>query len=324
MPRFITDPDRLNLTLSQTGKEYNLRLVQRANTIFTNLMNLLPSNYISTIQGPNYSVELKSVAVELARLELALEDVNSDEDFTKTRTDFLYSLIGYMVFLNNKLPVTQFDDLEFRTFLLNVIKLYFEGAIPPAMLEAVELLFTSGNPTLLENFLLARNPTSGLDISDEFGFQFDISGFPVDMFNQDSNTRLLLDIMRPAHTLFKIRYIFTDKYDPNPTQGHVILDASRGNMSSYCYEDFRVYSRGLLDIDRLGINGNQVIEDEDHSTWSGAQLHGSSTLSASLHYHRVGSTTLNGSSNLTATLTYRRQSIAATLNGSSNLMANLT
>lgn len=268
MPRFVTDPDRLNLTTSQSGKEYNLRLVQRAQTIFTNLMDFLPSSYISTIKGPNYSVELSAVATELARIELSLEDVNSDQDFTKTRTDFLYSIIGYMVFLNNKLPEINYDDLEFRTFLLNVIAIYFEGAIPPAMLEAVDLFF-SGGPLLFENFLLTRNPNSGLDISDEFGFQVDVTdtatGFPADVFALDSNTRLILDIIRPAHTLFKIRYIFTDKYNPNPTQGSVILDSSRGTLSSYCYEDLRVYPQGLFDIDRLGVKINRVVIAEDHS-----------------------------------------------------------
>jgi hypothetical protein len=269
MPRFVTDPDRLNSTISQTGKEYNLRLVQRASTIFTNLMNFLPSNYISTVQGPNYSVELKAVAVELARLELALEDVAADEEFGKTRTDFLYSLIGYMVFLNNKLPVTQFDDLEFRTFLINVIKLYFQGSIPDTMREGVQL-FISDSVTITENFLLVRAGASGYDISDQFGFQIDISsigspGFPADFFDMDTNIRLILDIMRPAHTLFRIRYLFTDEYTPNPDQGGKILDAMRWSMSNYYYEDFRRYPRGLKDKDRLGTKVNQVVVGEDHS-----------------------------------------------------------
>ena len=42
------------------------------------ILNLLPSNYISAIQGPNYTIELKAVAVELAKIELALEDVDLD------------------------------------------------------------------------------------------------------------------------------------------------------------------------------------------------------------------------------------------------------
>jgi len=68
MPRFTPDPNRLNTTVSQTGREFNLRLQQRGQAIFTTLLNLLPSTYISAIQGPNYTLELKAVAVELARI----------------------------------------------------------------------------------------------------------------------------------------------------------------------------------------------------------------------------------------------------------------
>jgi hypothetical protein len=47
MARFQFDPYRLNYTVSQTGREYNLRLLQRAQPIFNQLLNLLPSDYIS-------------------------------------------------------------------------------------------------------------------------------------------------------------------------------------------------------------------------------------------------------------------------------------
>lgn len=264
--RFVNDPDRLNHIIPQSGKEYNLRLIQRTQSIFKNLLDLLPSSYISTIEGSNYSVEIKSVALELARLELALEDVKFDVDFHTTRTEFLYTLIGYMVFMNGQLPQTDFDDEQFRQFLLNVIGIYFEGSIPSALLEGVKLFF-SNTTNLKENFLLARLPASGLDISDEFGFQVDVTdtttGFPDDTFSLEANVRLLLDIIRPAHTLFKIRYIFTDHYNPNGGLG--ILDSSRGSLSTYYYEDFRVYSHGLLDQDRMGRKINQLVIGENHT-----------------------------------------------------------
>jgi hypothetical protein len=264
--RFVNDPNRLNHTVTQGGKEYNLRLIQRTQSIFKNLLDLLPSNYISTIEGPSYSVEIKAVALEMARLELALEDVKFDIDFQTTRTDFLYTLIGYMVFMNGQLPSTDYDDEQFREFLLNVIGIYFQGSIPEALLEGVQLFF-SNVTTLTENFLLARFPASGLDISDEFGFQIDVTdttdGFPDDTFTLESNVRLILDIIRPAHTLFKIRYVFTDTYDPNNGQG--ILDLSRGSLNSYYYEDFRVYSHGVLDQDRMGRKVNQIVVGEDHT-----------------------------------------------------------
>jgi hypothetical protein len=273
MPRLTRDPNRLNYTINQQGKEYQLRLTQRAQSIFTNLMNLLPSNYISTVQGPNYTLEIKAVAVELAKLELALEDVDFDGNYQNTRSDFLYSIIGYLVFLNGKLPTTSFDDQEFKKFLLDVVKIYFRGSVPSAMRDGVQLL-VSNQVTVLENFLLVRAGASGLDISDQFGFQVAIDatgGFPPDLFTIEQNIRLLLDIIRPAHTLFRIRYILDDPYTPNPDPPDpndpvgVILDKMRWRLANYYYDDLRTYPRGLKDRDRLGTKVNQKVVAEDHS-----------------------------------------------------------
>ena len=266
--RFIYDPARLNYTTVQRGKEYNLRLLQRSQANFTTLLNLLPSSYVSAVQGPNYTIALKAVAVELSRLELALEDVNSDYCFVNpktnnsalpaqatTRSDFLYSIIGYLVLANGQIPPLQWDDLTFRTFLINLIRIYFQGSIPQSMVDVVDL-FYSGNVTVTEDFLLVREGAAGYDISDEFTFQIDIAalpggGFPPNVFANDSATRIVLNLVRPAHTLFKIRYIFTDQYIPNDVF-HIVLDAVRSSLGAYYYEDFRSYWVGIRNRDRLG------------------------------------------------------------------------
>ena len=265
MARFVLDPNRLNFSIERKGKEYNLRVLQRAQVIFTNLLNLLPSNYISAIQGPNYTIELKAIAVELAKIEVALEDVDLDRDFNYTRTEFLQSIIGYLLFINGRIPPLEFNDEEFRRFFLSLIKIYFQGSIPTSIADAVALFITK-EFTVTENFLLVRAGASGLDISDEFGFQVDIftSGtFPEDMFRLDSALRIILDLIRPAHTIFRIRYIFTDTYNPNDGGG--VLDAMRWHMATYYYEEFRVYCTGIRDRDRLGRKVNQSITDENHS-----------------------------------------------------------
>jgi hypothetical protein len=268
LARFVTDPNRLNFTVEQEGKEYNLRLLQRAQAIFSTLLNLLASNYVSAVQGPNYTIALKAVAVELARIELALEDVDRDRDFSATRSDFLYSIIGYLLLLNGRLPPLEFSDTEFRSFLLNLIRIYFQGSIPQSMADVVAL-FIQGDITVTEDFLLVRKGASGFDISDEFTFQIDVvappgGGFPPDVFANDSSTRLILDITRPAHTLFKIRYIFQDHYIPNAPFDR-ILDAMRWTLGAYYYEDFRSYWAGIRNRDRLGRKSNQAVSGEDHS-----------------------------------------------------------
>jgi hypothetical protein len=268
MARFVFDPGRLNDTITQKGKEYNLRLMQRAQTIFSTLLGLLPSSYISAVQGPNYTQALKAVAVELARIELALEDIDRDRQFSTTRSDFLYSIVGYLVLVNSKLPNLGFSDEEFRNFFLNLIRIYFQGSIPKSMKDVVDL-FMTGDIRVTEDFLLVRKGASGFDVSDEFIFQIDVvappgGGFPVDVFNADSAIRQILDLVRPAHTLFRIRYIFSDSYLPNDTIGRV-LDAMRWRMGIYYYDDFRSYWGGIRDRDRLGKKFNQQEIGEDHS-----------------------------------------------------------
>lgn len=268
MPRFVRDPLRLNFTVEQKGKEYNQRLLFRSQAVFTSLLNLLPSNYISRVQGPNYSNELKAVAVELAKIELALEDVNDDRAFATTRPEFLYSIVGYLLLLNGRLPPVQFDDEQFRQFLLALVRIYFQGSIPRSMEDAVNL-FITGAVGVTENFLLIREGASGYDISDQFGFQVDVEappggGFPPNIFDVDSSLRLILDVIRPAHTLFRIRYVFTDKYLPNETVGK-ILDSSRWTLNSYFYDDLRSYWGGILHHDRLGKKVSLTVTGEDHS-----------------------------------------------------------
>jgi len=269
--RFSITPGRINFTIERRGKEWNLRVLQRAQSIFSALLGLLPSNYVSSVQGPNYTLELKAVAVELAKIELAIEDVDLDRDFNHTRSEFLYSVIGYLVFLNGKLPPLEFDDEEFRTFLLNIIRIYFQGSIPDSMRDATAL-FLEGDFTVVENFLLERAGASGFDISDQFGFRVDIltggsfptGTFPPSIFEIQRALKLILDVIRPAHTLFRIRYIFEDEYNPNDPTGR-ILDEYRWRMADYHYEDFRAYWCGIRDRDRLGRKENQPVVAEDHS-----------------------------------------------------------
>jgi hypothetical protein len=265
-PRMTLDLNQLNFTIQPVGQEYQQRLVARAGIIFKTLLGLLPSNWVSAVQGPNYTVELKAVAVELAKIELALEGVNQDLSFETTRTEFLYSIVGYLVFLGGKVPagITN-DDVELRKLMLALINVYFKGSIPEAMRDVVDLVM--GQPfDLKENFLLVRQGASGLDISDQWGFQITFTGnqFPPELFSLQSALRTILDIVRPAHTLYTLRYVFTDDYSPNDPSGK-ILDAVRWQMASYYYEDFRSYWGGVQGRDRLGRKTNRAIVGEDHS-----------------------------------------------------------
>ena len=121
----------------------------------------------------------------------------------------------------------------------------------------------------------ARKPGSGYDISDQFGFLVNIildSPTSSDVLLADKNIRILLSIIRPAHTLLRIKYVLKDEWygqsdpDPNVDRSNKILDSLSMALSDYDYEDFRRFSLGVAGVDTLGMKKSHSIVAEDHSS----------------------------------------------------------
>lgn len=237
------------------GKPEQARLNEKRQEVLRILMSTLPSTYMSDICGPNYTLLLKQMADELAQLLLSLEDIGNDRDFDLTRSEYIYQIIGYLIFLNGNLPDVDMSDVEFKEFLLTIIRLYFQGSTADSILEGVQL-FTDNAVAVRENFLDAREPGSGFDISDQFGFRIDITidgdTFPENPFDLEQNARLLVNIIRPAHTLYNIRFIFSDVFD-SLTE---ITDTSWWHLCWYQYDDIRKFCRGVKQM--TGTNGETL------------------------------------------------------------------
>lgn len=230
--------------LVEDGKGYQQALDSRARAILSALMNLLPSNYESTIVGPNYTLFLKAFAQEFARVALTLEQLSDSIDFERVPSEFLWETVGYLVFVNGKLPELGFDDESFREFLLAVIDIFFKGSTPEAIAEGIAL-FTDSEFTIRELYKEAQRPGSPYDISDQFAFliDFDLQGqFAINPFDLGANVRLLLEIIRPAHTLYQLRFVFGE--DINEIV-EAVEDAVSYDLRLYYYEDARYYCDGI-------------------------------------------------------------------------------
>jgi len=268
---------RINFNTYEDGEEYRIRLSDEANRNLKLFFALLSSYWQSTIDGPNYARELKAMAIELARLRLALEDVRTDTFYANVRSDFMYQVLTQVLFPSGG-PDPRFTDLDFRDFLLKIVKVYFQGSIPQSMQDAVQLLVGDSQVVIKEYFLEARKPGSGFDISDQFGFGVDVimaSPEDVDVFLADRNIRILLNIIRPAHTLFRLRFVLSDEFlgnqDPDqPTDAtgfnSKIVDSFSFVLSCYDYEDFRRFVEGMEGIDYLGAKKSSSVSGEDHSS----------------------------------------------------------
>lgn len=233
--------------LIKDGKGYNRAVQSRAQAILNSLMGFLPSNYRASIASPEYSYYLRGMAVELAKLTFGLEQLSDDISFEEVRPEFLYQTVAYLLFTDGDLPGLDVSDEEFRDFLLKIIEIYFQGSTPQSVIDAVEL-FTDETFTVRENFEEARSEGSTLDISDQFGFsiEFDLSSgvFPEDLFEIQKNINLLIQIIKPAHTLYRLAHVFTDEYT-GPSDDDTVLDELNWTMHDRRYDDARKYCKGI-------------------------------------------------------------------------------
>lgn len=266
---------RVNFNTYEEGEQYVNRLSTEANRNFQVFLTLLSSYWTSTVDGPNYTREIKAMAIELARIRLALDDVRTDTYYGQVRADFMYQVLTSVLFPQRAgAPDPGLSDLDFRDFLVEIVKIYFQGSIPKSMKDAVEL-FVTGRVVVTEAFKEAQRPDSGFDISDQFTFCVDVildSPGSTDVFLADKNVRILLNIVRPAHTLYKLRFVLEDEWfggqDPDsndPSKSNKIADAFTWTLSCYNYEDFRRFVEGVEGVDLLGTKKAVAISGEDHS-----------------------------------------------------------
>lgn len=262
---------RVNQNVEESGEEYENRLLLAADEEFRLLLRLLSSYWQSTIDGPNYARELKAMAIGLSRIKMSLGDVQNDTYYVATRAEFLYQVVTSVVFPNPQtdgIPDLQKTDIDFREFLQKIIAIYFKGSIPDSIRKAVEII-TGGSVTVREAFLEGRKPGSGFDISDEYGFDVEViltSPGSIDMFLADKNIRILLNIIRPAHTLYRIKYILQDTYKGQQTKTNKskVKDSFTFDLANYGYEDFRKFVTGVYGSDPDGFNKIISVIGEDH------------------------------------------------------------
>jgi hypothetical protein len=260
---------RINFDSFEEGEEFQNRLTIEANRQFKIFLAMLSSYWSSTVDGPNYTRSIKSMVLELSRIRLVLDDIRLDTGYVNTRTEFMYQVISSMMF-PDEIPDPGMMDKDFRDFLISVLNAYFKGSIPSSIQDIVELL-VSGQVIFKENFEESKKPGSFFDISDQFGFTIDVilsSPGSMNTILAEKNIRIMLNIIRPAHTLYKLRFILSDEYigqkDDKIGSFHKIKDAMRWALSDYKYEDFRKFVEGIDGIDTLGFKKSKSVVGEVH------------------------------------------------------------
>jgi len=256
-PRFKQDP----YPNTEEGLEFRRRVKAEESRLTKVMMSMLPSVFTAQQPSPNYAIHLKNVATQLARLRVALDQISDDKYFTTVRSEFLYQMLAYMVYVDGKYP-RNMSDYTFRNYLLSVIDIFFQGSTPKSMEDAIELFFTDLEATVREMALEGRESDSGWGVSDTHKWLVEVfvTEFPSDIFDLQTDLGNLIRIVKAAHTLFTLRFVFSEVV-PKPED-----ELQSWTMYDYKYDDARKFHGGIAGVDYLGSKVPVTETQEDHTS----------------------------------------------------------
>lgn len=221
---------------------------------------ILPSNYVSTTNGPWYTLQFQAMAKELAALQIEVNEEYKDVVWDFTRPEVLWQILGEMVFPQGGATVVRTKDIPaidgdvpYRTFLRKIAVLLLEGATKKSMRGGLEAIDPNVTARIIEKYLYTppRDPTGGFTLEEQFEVEVLIdndNSFPLDPFNYEYNAKLVLYALKPAHVFYSFSYLFTDAFG-------VIASDEDGltlDLDSYYYDDMRKWCLGAKRISGTG------------------------------------------------------------------------
>ncbi len=260
--------------VAEVGQDFQRKQQALVNDIMRTFMAMLPSNYVAFANGPWYTLQFQAIAEQLAAIQIAALEINKDSDFNFTRTEFLWEVIGTLVFpgatARGGAPVIS-GDVDYREFLHRMVLLLLAGSTPATIVSGVETQTTS-TVTLVEKFLhsVQRDPNGLWTIDNQFEMELNVEGFPSDQdaFTFLENLKIILKALKPAHTLFQFAWLFTEVFAPIFDDENSDGDANMSwVLNTYYYDDARKNFYGSKEISGSGatLSDRTLFSDPDRS-----------------------------------------------------------
>jgi len=254
-------------SLKEQGQEYQVQVREQVELILKQFLAVLPSNYVSQTTAPFYTVQFQAMAEAVARLQLGLQESLKDSLYEFTRSEFLWQMLGVMVFpkvYHNKMQIPLIDkDTDYRDFLRAMIVLLLKGTKHAPIQEGTNLL-TDATVTLIEKALTANQEGSAWGYDDLYTFEVNVekdggTSFPDRPFDLEYNISVILDALKPAYTIYEYRHVFRETF------GHIFQDEMFANLDMYEYDDLRKYCGGAKRIHGEGevLSGRFLLSDSD-------------------------------------------------------------
>jgi hypothetical protein len=250
---------------STEGQQGVRTLRNIVDAILRNFQQVLPSNYVAEVPGPFYVLQFQAAAEQLAQIQLQLEEVGLESDVDFARPDYLWQMIGTLVFPDTNVSpqgIPEVDgDLTYREFLRRMILLLLQGATQATQQEGLSLL-TTAVVEVLSKVDYSHSPTSGWGLADQHEFEINLlsrtvftdpttgeliqgelgTGFPEDPVKLLRNNQRILRALKPAGALYEYRHLFKDTF------GSLFAFEPFFQLDAWYYYDFRRFCCGMKEL----------------------------------------------------------------------------
>lgn len=259
-------PDALSqnpapVTEAAGGQGRFTKRLELADKIVGVLLQTLPSNYVSQVKGPSYTIWLQAMAERLAEVQIEAQEAFADSAFDATRSEFLFQFLGHLVFpdagLQGGLPAIQ-GDVSLRTLLAKMVVLLLQGAKLDTLGDGLRLL-TDADISLVERAIASRDTAVGSSwtLDDQFTIEANVSGangtqFPNDPFVLQRNVEIIARALKPAHALLQWRHLFLETFQV------IKAESMTWSMRLWKREDVRKNWLGALNVS--GTQGTTLID----------------------------------------------------------------
>lgn len=249
------------------GQQATRSLRDIVNGIMNTFSEVLPSNYVSQVPGPYYLLQFQAAAEELARLQLLAEDVGLESDVDFARPEFLFQMVGSLIFPDSatvKSPqgIPEISgDLTYRAFLKRMFGLLLQGSTLETQQEGLSLL-TDATVEVLAKVDFSDDPNSAWGFAEQHEMEINIldrgsftdpetgetfegalgTGFPEEPFKLFRNNQRILRALKPAKAIYEYRHLFVEIFGP------LFEDQFFSELESWYYEDFRKFCLGFKEI----------------------------------------------------------------------------
>lgn len=261
--------------IGEDSHEFEKKVQEEAEFLMRRFLQLLPSNYVSQKTGPFYTLQYKAICEALARVQVSAQQMALDTSFQFTRSEMLWQVLGSMVFpkvTDNLLqPPIVANDISYRDFLQRMVVLLLKGSTKASVEEGAGLL-TEAEVTVIEKSVAAYIENSAWGLDDQYTFEVNVeknggTEFPNGVFDLQYNVLVILDALKPAHTLFEYRHVFKEMF------GAVFQEEMFLQQDIYHYADFRKFCLGVKNIIGTGnVLDNRLFFSDPSVSFSNVQV----------------------------------------------------